>query len=135
MGFKKLGGSAIHDEGFQFFLTLEISNAIENLINDMKTLLECLETHKEWRKNSWYNSKITVSIHRRIDGFEMFHPFTYTLASKVYNERKKLYNILMNFSENALNKAIKSNLKDSQLTVFKPFFEDVERRFIIIDSE
>ena len=133
MQFKMFGKSAIHDDGFQFYLTVNIEIKIEKLINEMKALSKCIATHEECRNKSWYNAKTTLSINDWVEGYTFDHRFTHNMAKKAYDERKIMYDLLISISENALRKAEQAFLKYPKSETFKPFREDVEREFIIVD--
>lgn len=130
--FKILGESAIHDNGFQLCLTINIKYKIKNFIRDMETLSECISTHEKWKKENWYNAKTTVNINENIDGYEMFHPFTYKLAKKVYAERKIKYDLLIDIAEETLQDSKRLYSENSSSNT-KPFREDLDREFVIVD--
>lgn len=131
-----LGESAIHDDGFQFFLTLKIENEINQLLKDMMILSECIVTHERWRRDqSWYNAKTTVKISNFIEGYAMYCPFTFKMAKKVYTERKNRYDLLMSLSENALKSAKEDYAKYPTQKFNRPDTEDIEREFVIVDFD
>lgn len=131
---KKFGKSAIHDDGFQFYLTLNIGTYINKLISDIKTLKKCIATHKEWKKQeSWYTSKTKVRIYDSIIGYSSFTEFTLSECKKILAERVKLHKILITISEESLKDAIERT-KEKDDEYHGPFYKDMERLNVIVEE-
>lgn len=132
---KKFGESAIHDEGFNFYLTLEIQNKINGLIRDINEINECIKTHKEWSKEGFYNKKTTVAIHRTIGGYSAFSRFTLPEAQKLLKRTKEQYELLISLSENALVNILESQKSRPDPDWGKPYSEDPERLHVIVEAK
>lgn len=131
---KKFGESAIHDDGFQFYLTLNISSYINKLISDIKVLKKCISTHEEWKsQEGWYTSKTKVSIHDSIIGYSSFTEFTFSECKRILAERVKLHKILISIAEESLEDAIKRT-KEKNDGYQEPFYKDMERLHVIVEE-
>ncbi len=131
---KVIGKSAIHDEGFRFYLLLKIESKIESLIKDIKVLQKCIENHDEWKKESWYDSKTAIRISEDIEGYDFTNEFTRIQAVKLLNERKKMYELLIGMAEKSLELAKEYTIKHPNYEVHKPWSKDLERINIIVEQ-
>jgi hypothetical protein len=133
---KKLGESAIHDKGFQFYIVLYIKFQMEKLLEEIHALKACINTHTEWKKESWYNSKTAVKVYQQIDGCKDHYPsFTLVECKKILGNREVQYNSLLTLCEAALKDAVKSSQNDPAAEYRMPYFKDVERNFVIVDED
>lgn len=131
---KKFGESAIHDDGFQFYLTLNISTYINKLISDIKTLKNCIATHERWKnQESWYTSKTKASIQDSIIGYSSFTEFTLSECKRILAERVKLHKILIGIAEESLEDAVKRT-KEKDDGYQAPFYKDKERLNVIVEE-
>ena len=133
---KKYGDSAIYDRGFQFYLTLNIKNYIDKLINEIEALKNCISTHNELKKFQGYSSKTKVKIHDFADIYPIFKELTVKeLTVKECNDlllqKTLLYETIMKLSEESLVD-VKNN---KSVSAFEPFYGDLERLYVIIDEE
>lgn len=131
--FKILGASAINDYGFQFYLIIHFGIKIEKLIEELKTLSDCMETHKAWKKEPWYNNKTTVKLNDDIEGYKIFSQLTYGMAKKIYDERKKMYDMLIEIVETSLEMANEKYLEDPTKEFLRPSNNDIERLSVIVN--
>lgn len=129
---KKLGKSVIHDEGFQFFLTIKIKFEIENLIKAINTFEDCIKHHEKCKKEEWYNSKVTFGIYNTVYGYRLGQEFTLLEAKKIRDKFKIKYDLLMDLCEDSLSSAIESYNKDKEYQ--KPYIEDLDRIHVIVDE-
>ena len=142
--YKKLGESAIHDRGFQFYVTINIAHEIPKLIKEMKAINRCMETHSENKKESsgWYNSRSTAYIWESLEEHKGRDELTLAECKKAYELRKAIYDRLMLLCEDALVAAKKSYARDVQkydpvkdrhlLELYGPSCNDLERKNVII---
>jgi hypothetical protein len=121
---------AIHDEGFQFYVLLNLISAINRLIEDLLIIEKCMNCHAEWKKESWYNSKTQVSICESIQGFHFSSKFTYKEISALYKERKAKYDFLIEILVEALADVKKSYEENKR---WKPPYGNSDRSDILIE--
>ena len=129
----KLGSSAIHDDGFQFFLTLGISNEINELIEEIKEINGFIKVLAKWKATeSFYNSKTSHGYAYSIRGLSG-NELTLKDWKKIRKEKVDHYNLLIDIAERALISAKKSSEKHENWG--KPFHEDIDRINVLIEAE
>lgn len=130
--------SAIHDKGFQFYLTLDVDSKIDDLLKDIHILEECIQSHKEYKSEEWYNSKTKLGILSDIEGYKAFSRLTSKECTRLYNETKQKYDLLISMCESALMKAVENTKKEMLSgetgSYFRAYSEDPERKYVIVDK-
>ncbi len=104
---------------------------IDTLINEINTLKACISTHNDLEKLEWYSSKTKVKIHDFVDDYPMFSELTLNECENLLLQKTLLYETIMKLSDKSLVDVKKSK----GVSVFEPFYGDVERLYVIVDEE
>ena len=111
---------AIHDDGFQFYLLLNVRAEINKLIKELLDIEKCMEYHKETKLDkecTWYNAKTKLKCWTNLEGYSNYSSFTSKEINSLYKERKSKYDFLIEMAENALTSVKRNYEKDKKWRV------------------
>ena len=125
-------GTAIHDQGYQFFLLLNFKREINKSIKELIGIEECIKYHIETKAKKdceWYNSKTKLTCWGPIKGYPTnSNKFTSREINAIYKDTKNKYDFLIGIAKESL-----SDIKKSENQHWRLPYGDANREDILID--